>query len=169
MSAAASLILALVEDSRGNKPGGGTGGSSSTVSVADLRDALVRQSWRSVRLQARCEEKLRSLTSFVRVHDGVPESAALDLARTRAVFFSLLNHAVSRARAGGWVKWNLGYSSATRRLESTIQFCGEPVSEEEMRLLFPTEPKRNAQEGAREEDGTPPLPPASHTCFVARP
>lgn len=148
MSAGASLILALVEEARAVPSGGGGGGdgkASHSVVVADLRDAVIRQCWRTVRLQSRFEQKLHSLTSFVKVSENVPERAALDLARTRTVFFNLLNNAVLRASTGGWITWIVDYTSSSRTLQSTIQYCGEPVPENELQLLFPTKPRNLAQ------------------------
>lgn len=144
MSAGASLILALVEEARAVPS---VNGKTQNIVVAELRDAVIRQCWRTVRLQSRFEQKLRSLTSFVKVTENVPEKAALDLPRTRTVFFNLLNNAVQRTSTGGWITWLVDYTSSSRTLICTISYCGEPVPEAELELLFPTQP-RNAKQGA---------------------
>lgn len=175
MRAGASLILAMIEGMRVVTPdgssGGGGGGSganndggssvaaaaagTNVLVVSDIRNSVVRQCWRTVRLQTRLEQKLRSLTTFVKVSESVPEKAALDLPRIRAVFFNLLQNAVRRASLGGSVTWTVDYASSSRLLHSTVQYRGEPVPEAELQLLFPEKP-RNSQQSACA--GTPPRP-----------
>lgn len=59
-------------------------------SHVDLRESIFRQSWMTVRLQTRFQEKLRLTRAVVAVTQAVPQSATLDITRTRSVLVNLV-------------------------------------------------------------------------------
>lgn len=93
ISGGAALILALVEDTMkafAKDSSGADKTLKSQLSRVNVREQLIRQSFRIVRLQTRLQQKLWALDPAMVVSPRVPITAKLDMARSLAVFMSLV-------------------------------------------------------------------------------
>lgn len=69
------------------------GGPSVKTMIAhgiNLRERLIRQSFRTVRLQSRLQRKLWTLEPTLEISPRVPITASLDVPRSLAVYMSLV-------------------------------------------------------------------------------
>lgn len=97
ISGGAALILALVEDTQqAYTSERGVKSMRSKITRVDLREQLIRQSFRTVRLQNRLQQKLWALDPTLEVSPRVPITASLDVARSLAVYMSLVRPACAR-------------------------------------------------------------------------
>lgn len=148
MAGSTSVLLALVEDAfeaffAGEdflRSGDAAAGRRLNISHGvDVRAAIIAQSWRCVRLQARFAERIARLSRVAfHIAPTVPTTVSCDVSRICVVLVNLLSTAVDRAGPGGVVEVAAEFSAPRRTLELFVRYGGgAPLSPQELELLSP--------------------------------